>query len=436
MILELPKLEDLSKDEVLEEALVAAYPIHPFYILDQRSVTCLFEPLLSVQKMSVIGLEAVRRAVDPDDPSRLFEPEDLFRSMTVADSHLRLPLERLFLQNSLETFFPLQSQAPHLLMFMDAEPSVLEESLEEPGHWFRQAAEWSLDPRRIVVQIALTGQADFQSIWKFAESQRGYGFLVSLKDVTSSPQHLDILLRLNPDMVKVKESLVRGLANSKEKQAIFMNILKRAHSLGILVVASGIESEEDALVALEFGTDLVQGRYFSKNYKKNTIFMLNRKSRMQFLASRFKRRMTGKANKDRGLKNRCALVAEALAACLPNKPVEDWEAELPSLFPHFQSLECLYLLNAEGIQVTETLCSQYHIPERKGILFHPSPKGSDHSLREIYYALLSTPTQHRYLTDPYLSMNSGHLCVTVAMVVGDPTGDFYILCADLNAAKV
>lgn len=436
MIVELPKLEDLSKDDVLEEAAVAAYPIHPFYVLEQQSVVCFFEPLLSVQKMAVIGLEAVRRAVDPDDPRRLFEPRDLFRCITPGDSQLRLPLDRLFLWKSLEAFFPLQTQAPNLLMFMDVEPSTVEESMAEPEYLLQRAAEWSLDPRRVVLQVSLTDRLNLQSIWKFVEIQRTYGFLVSLKGVTSSPQDLDILLRLNPDMVKVEDNLVRGLANSKEKQAAFLAVLKKAHALGILVMVGGIESEEDALMALEFGTDLVQGKYFSKNYKKNTVFTLNRKSRMQFLASRFKRRLAGKANRDRELKSRCATVASSLAACLPNKPVGEWEAELPSLFGSFQSLECLYLLNAEGIQVTEAVCSQYHIPERKGILFHPSPKGSDHSLREFYYGLLSTPVQRRYLTTPYLSMNSGHLCVTLAMVVGNPSGEFHILCADLNAAKV
>ncbi len=435
MISELPVLEDFSKDDILDKEGDASHP-HPFYILEQKSVACFFEPVLSVQKMGVIGLETVRLAVDPFDPSRLIKPRDLFQNMTAEDSHLRLPLDRLLWQKSLEAFFPLQVKAPHLLMFLDVEPSVLEESTVGSYHLMIQVRNMELDPRRIVVQLSLAEQVNPWPIQRFVEFQRGFGFLTSLKDVSSHPHHLDFLSRVNPDMVKVEDKLVRGLAGSREKQADFLGFLKKAHSLGILVTAGGIESEEDALVALEFGTDLVQGKYFSKNYKKGPVFILNRKSRMEFLASRFKRRLQGRADRDRDLKKRCDAVAASLAACLSKNPAGDWAGDLLALSRSFPQLECLYLLNAEGVQVTETVCSQHHIPERKCILFQPSPRGTDHSLREFYHALHSAPAQRRYLTEPYLSMSSGNLCVTAAIAVGDPSGDFPILCADLNVAKV
>ncbi|HJT24796.1 MAG TPA: EAL domain-containing protein [bacterium] len=436
MLTELPKLEDLSKDDILEEGLATPYPVHPFYILEQSSAVCFFEPVLSVQKMSVIGLEAVRRAVDPANPRRLFDPGDFFRNMTAEDSHLKLPLDRLFQRKSFEAFVSLQAQASQLLMFLDVEPSILEESALASGHLLQQTGVFDLDPRRIVVQLSLAGWFDPLAAQRFVESQRDLGFLISLKDANNSPRHQDLLSRLNPDMVKVEDNLVRGLANNSQKRSDFFAFLKQAHSLGILVVAGGFESEEDALVALESGVDLVQGKYFSKSYKKNAVFTLNRKDRMQFLASRFKRRLQGKADRDRELKNRCSTVASALVACLPNKPVEEWPFDLPSLFESIPSLECLYLLNAAGVQATEAFCSQNHIPERKGILFHPSPKGTDHSFRGFYDALLSNPNQRWVLSESYLSMNSGNLCATLATVVGNPGGDFHILCADLNMAKV
>ncbi len=329
-------LEDPGKDEILDESLAASYPVHPFYILEQNSAACFFEPLLSVQKMSVIGLESVQRAMDPSDPRRLFVPQDLFRYMTREDAHLRLPLDRLFRQKSMEGFIPLQNQTPHLMLFMDVEHSALKDSVVSSGHLLRQAEGYALDPRRIVVQISLAEEMDSQPVRRFVEAQRDHGFLISLKDVNGSPEHLDTLLRFNPDLVKVGDNLVRGLASHSEKQEAFINILKMAHSLGILVTAGAIESEEDAMVALEFGADLLQGKYLSKNYKKSRVFTLNRKSRMQFLASRFKRRMTIRAQRDRDLKT--LFLRFGCDHCLPEPFFRRFAGGIPRVIPPFPRL--------------------------------------------------------------------------------------------------
>ena len=110
-------IEDLAKsdmlDEVLEKVLrremTASYPVHPFYILEQDSATSFFEPLVSVQKMGVIGLETISRAVHPDNQS-LIDPQDLFRGMGSEEPGLRLrPRDRLFRQKAWKVF-PLSSR--------------------------------------------------------------------------------------------------------------------------------------------------------------------------------------------------------------------------------------------------------------------------------------------------------------------------------------
>ena len=414
------------------EGSLASYPIHPFYILEQNSVASFFEPLVSVQKMGVIGLETVSRAVHPENQS-LIEPRDIFRGMPLEESGLKLALDRLFRQKGLEEFSPFQTQMPSLLLFLDVEPSVLEETTVGSGHLLKQVRDLSLDPQQVVVQISLASEMNPLFVKKFIDIQRSHHFLIALTDLENQPDHLDTLLRFNPDMVRVADSLVRGLASSEEKRDVFRRIINLAHSLGVLVIAGGIESEEDALVALELGTDLLQGGYFSRDYKDNTVFTLGRKARMQFLGSRYRRRLTGRAKQDRELMRRCGHVGDSIFARFTGKP--PMEMESASLFRNYPSLECLYWLNGEGVQAGEPIRSQFHIPERKRVLFQPSLPGSNHSLREYYYALSEEPGPH--VTEPYLSMNSGNLCVTVSHALEDPrTGDPRILCVDLNLSKI
>ena len=416
------------------EVLESSYPIHPYHILEQNSVASFFEPIFSVPKMGVIGLETRNRAVHPANQS-LIDPKDIFRGMGSEEPGLKLALDRLLRQKGLEEFSPFQVQSPDLLLFMEIEPSILKGTTVGSGHLLSQVQNLNLNPQQIAVEISLKGEMDLKFVGKFMEIQHGFGFLLTLRDATAKLEHLDAVLRFNPDMVRVEDSLVRGLASKPENRRAFRKISTLAHKLGILVIAGGLESEEDALVALEMGADLLQGRYFYRNHKSQSVLVLGRKARMQFLADRYRRRLAHKAKGDRDLMQRCRWMSESIFNLLNEPPETGLEKEFTSIFRRYPFLECLYLLDGEGLQVSEAVCNEFHVPERKKLLFQASPKGADHSLREYYYAL--TGGQENHLTEPYLSMNSGNLCVTASQLTSDPVhGSAIILCADLNLSKV
>ena len=423
----------MSQEQRIMDGSLASYPVHPFYILEQNSVASFFEPVLSVQKMAVIGLETLSRAVNPENQS-LIEPQDLFRGMGDGEPGLKLALDRLFRKKGLEDFSPFQTQMPSLLLFLAIEPSILEGAIVGSGHLLRQVKELSLDPQQVVVQISLAGEMNPLFVKKFINLQRSHHFLIALTDMKNQPDHLEMLRDFNPDMVRFEASMTQGLSTYPEKQDAYGSVLKLTHSLGILAMANGVESEEDALVALEMGVDLLQGGYFSRNYRKPSVFTLDRKSRMQFLASRYRRRATSRAKKDLQLKSRCGWIGASIFGRFSGLSASEMENNFKPQFENYPALECLYLLDSEGTQAGETIRSEYHIPERKRVLFQPSPKGADHSFREYFYAL--SAGEGRHVSEPYVSMNSGNFCVTVAQTIEDKDGVPYIVCADLNLSKI
>lgn len=90
------------------------------------------------------------------------------------------------------------------------------------------------------------------------------------------------------------------------------------------------------------------------------------------------------------------------------------------------NLECIYLLNDEGIQVTRTQ-SVYENQENKHFLFQPAIKGADHSLKPYY--IDSEGFHHFHVTSPYISKASGKSCITFSKRFNND-GNAYILCAD------
>jgi EAL domain-containing protein (putative c-di-GMP-specific phosphodiesterase class I) len=70
--------------------------------------------------------------------------------------------------------------------------------------------------------------------------------------------------QLEPEVVKVDMSLIRGLDRSPTKQKLVHSIVGLCRGLGIQMIAEGIETieERDTLVGL--GGDLCQGYLFAR----------------------------------------------------------------------------------------------------------------------------------------------------------------------------
>ena len=62
----------------------------------------------------------------------------------------------------------------------------------------------------------------------------------------------------------LRRSLVRELANEKSDPAIVSAIIKMAHSLGLRVLAEGLETEEQLQLLSSLGCDEAQGYLLAK----------------------------------------------------------------------------------------------------------------------------------------------------------------------------
>jgi EAL domain-containing protein (putative c-di-GMP-specific phosphodiesterase class I) len=65
-------------------------------------------------------------------------------------------------------------------------------------------------------------------------------------------------------MVKIDRSFIGGIANDSQNMAIVTTIIALAHSLGLRVVAEGVENEEQARLLRLLKCDEAQGYLFSR----------------------------------------------------------------------------------------------------------------------------------------------------------------------------
>ena len=93
---------------------------------------------------------------------------------------------------------------------------------------------------------------------------RTLGIKISLDDFGTGYSSLGYLQRFTLDTIKIDRSYVAVLPDHRISAAIVDNIVSLGHSLGMKIVAEGVETAAQYVSLLSSGCDLIQGYLFSK----------------------------------------------------------------------------------------------------------------------------------------------------------------------------
>lgn len=126
-------------------------------------------------------------------------------------------------------------------------------------------ARHKLSPSAIVIEITeglLMANVAVAQSW--IESIRALGLRIYLDDFGTGYSSLSYLKRFPMDTVKIDRSFIRDLYDDKSDRALVEAIITMANSLGLNVVAEGVEDEKQLAILNEIGCGCIQGYYFSR----------------------------------------------------------------------------------------------------------------------------------------------------------------------------
>jgi EAL domain-containing protein (putative c-di-GMP-specific phosphodiesterase class I) len=110
---------------------------------------------------------------------------------------------------------------------------------------------------------------------------KGLGVVLSVDDFGTGYSSLSYLKRFPVDYLKIDRTFVDELKQDVEDTMLVSGIIRLAHTLGMQVVAEGVESVEQLKRLQGFGCDLAQGFYFSKAVPGEAVLRILADARQQ-----------------------------------------------------------------------------------------------------------------------------------------------------------
>jgi diguanylate cyclase (GGDEF)-like protein len=123
---------------------------------------------------------------------------------------------------------------------------------------------YGLSPRHIQLELTETSIADGERVSEVIESLAQHGFSIAIDDFGTGYSSLSHLHRYPFSVVKIDRSFVLGIPRSRIAMQLAGTIIRMAHGLDKLVIAEGVETQEQRQALLEFGCDAMQGFLFGR----------------------------------------------------------------------------------------------------------------------------------------------------------------------------
>jgi EAL domain-containing protein (putative c-di-GMP-specific phosphodiesterase class I) len=210
-----------------------------------------YQPIVSWSTRSLFAYEALVRTDEPSlrSPGDLFDAADRLGRMADLGQTIRASVAR--------TIATIPTEA---LIFVNVHTCELQDaqlySADSPLSHFAS---------RVVVEITERAALDqVNDLVSRMGQLREMGFRIAVDDLGAGYAGLTSFAQLEPEVVKVDMSLVRGLDRSPTKQKLLGSIVGLCRELEIQIIAEGIETPEERDALVRLGGDLCQGYLFAR----------------------------------------------------------------------------------------------------------------------------------------------------------------------------
>lgn len=219
-----------------------------------------YQPQLDLAINAVVGAEALLRWVHPEHG---FIPPDEF-VLVAEQTGLIKPLTEWVLDNAIRQTADFMRRGYHLKVSVNLSAKNLQER-DLVSQLLMLLDRYDLPPSYLVLEITETAMMfDPNRALETLRRINECGIGLSIDDFGTGYSSLSYLKQLPVNEIKIDRSFVMEMSSGSDDEVIVNTTLRMSHSLGLKVVAEGVEDKEVLKTLREMGCDFAQGYYFSR----------------------------------------------------------------------------------------------------------------------------------------------------------------------------
>lgn len=268
-----------------------------------------------------------------------------------------------------------------------------------------------------VVESEITDEALFERLIFIL---RELGCLIALDDFGAGHSNIDRIWKAQPDIVKLDRQVLLEATKSMRSQSILRNLTQLIQQAGSISLLEGIETESQALLAMDAGVDLVQGFYFARPDALLSTVEKGQKC-IQHTTESYPAYVAEKQFVKQIQKKGYETLFESFSLLNDFNGLEAEMKKLSSL----SFVKRFFILDEFGYQISEedesSVKTMDILKKGKGLCWKNRP----------YFTSAMQNTHEVCVSEPYRSLIDMQLCLTVSKTVEFDSGQCFVACFDV-----
>ncbi|MDB5561742.1 MAG: bifunctional diguanylate cyclase/phosphodiesterase, partial [Hyphomicrobiales bacterium] len=226
--------------------------------IENQEFVAYFQPQFDANTLGICGVEALARWVHP---TRGIVAPDVF--LPIAEElNVVATIDRIILEQTLQQFSRWQAMG---LGIPRASVNVSARRLGDEN-LIKSLQSLNIKPGTLsfeLVESIYLDESDAIVAWNI-DHIKDLGIDIEIDDFGTGYASIVSLLKLRPRRLKIDRQLVIPIVESKAQTHLIASIIEIGHSLGIGVVAEGVETPEHTRILKGLGCDVLQGYAFTR----------------------------------------------------------------------------------------------------------------------------------------------------------------------------
>lgn len=230
------------------------------YIIENKQIKSVFQPIISLKDAQVLGHEALSRI---SCQTMIKDTEELFR---FAGKFNRLwDLELMCRVKSLEAAY-IQMKPPYnKKLFVNVNPQIMHDKKFQDGFTIEYLKKYNITPENIIFEITEREAIyDMESFLVVIEHYKKQHYKIAIDDAGAGYSGLNLISDIHPHYLKLDMKLVRNIDKDSLKYVLVKSLIEFAQFTNISLIAEGIETKEEMKALIELGVPYGQGYFIQK----------------------------------------------------------------------------------------------------------------------------------------------------------------------------